>query len=718
MTKTDIVWYRLSWPREVEAAALDALSRLLASSASVPVVVEAIGTAGMVTHRLGVLARRGATLAEQLRSALPGLLIEELDGRAPIDAQLVLELRLSTRLRPLAIDNTQVASRALLTALASPTRGEQLVLQWLLVSTLRPASVGNQHSHEHESWGSAFLASLSGPSKQLDADARGALRSKRGLPMWRAIGRIAVHAQTQPRQRQLVGHVLDALRLVEAPGVHFKIRRAAASSIDVVKKPCRVQLRLNSGELVAVAAWPLGATSNQPIRRTGSRPLPPSRALARRGRVIGQASFPGREQPVALSVSDSLRHLHVLGPTGVGKSTLLLNLIEQDIKAGRSVVVIEPKGDLISDVLDRIPESRIDDVVLLDPTDPAAVVGLNPLNPHGRSPELVADQLLSTFIQLYPGWAPRTNDLLGSALATLARTPGSTLVHLPLLLSDASFRRRVVGGLNEPIVLEPAWAQFESWSEAERTAAVAPSLTRIRPFLARSDLRAVLGQPEPRFDMRQVFTERKILLVNLAKGQMGAEAAALLGSLAVAQLWQTALQRSAIAPERRQPVFVFIDEFQDYLHLPTDLGEALTQARGLAVGLTLAHQHLNQLSPQVRSALANARSRVCFQLAADDARVVAAGASTPNADDFMSLGAFEVYSQLVADGAVQPWASVRTFPASPGSSKEQAVRARSRERYGVSRQTVDEAIRKLVSDRRSELRDDIGAQPRGSGGAS
>src|SRR5207302_7077724 len=110
---------------------------------------------------------------------------------------------------------------------------------------------------------------------------------------------------------------------------------------------------------------------------------------------------------------------------------------------------------------------------------------------------------------------------------------------------------------------------------------IAPSLTRIRPFLSRANLRAVLGQAEPRFDVRQVFTQRKILLVNLAKGQMGSEAAALLGSLVVAQLWQAALERSSIAPERRHPVFLFIDEFQDYLNLPTDLGEALTQARGL-----------------------------------------------------------------------------------------------------------------------------------------
>ncbi len=570
-----------------------------------------------------------------------------------------------------------------------------------------------------ESWGTALLDAVTGADHQLDADARGALRAKRGLPVWQAVGRIAVRASTVPRQRQLAGHVLDALRLAEAPDVRFRARRVSTASINSFRNPWRVRLRLNAGEVVAVAAWPVGPTSDQPVVRAGSHPQPPSRTLTTSGRVLGQATFPGRERPVALSISDSLRHLHVLGPTGTGKSTLILNLLEQDMKAGRSVVVVEPKGDLISDVVRRVPVDRLDDVVLLDPTDKTAVVGLNPLSAHGRSRELVADQVLAVFIQLYPGWAPRTNDLLGTALATLARTPGSTLVHLPLLLSNPAFRRQVVGRLNEPIVLEPAWAQFEAWSEAERTAAIAPSLTRIRPFLSRANLRAVLGQAEPRFDVRQVFTERKILLVNLAKGQMGSEAAALLGSLVVAQLWQAALERSSVAAERRHPVFVFIDEFQDYLNLPTDLGEALTQARGLGVGLTLAHQHLSQLRPQIRSAvLSNARSRVCFQLAIEDARAIASRGGTLGPDDFMSLGAFEAYAQLVAGGSVQPWVSIRSFPPSPTASDEQAVRATSRQRYGLSRDAVDHELRSLLRQGGSESGDDIGGRPRRPRGSS
>ncbi len=164
---------------------------------------------------------------------------------------------------------------------------------------------------------------------------------------------------------------------------------------------------------------------------------------------------------------------------------------------------------------------------------------------------------------------------------TLARLPSMSLAALPLLLTDAGFRRRVRAQVDDPIGLGPFWASFEAWSEAERTTAVAPSLNKLRPLLMRPELRAVIGQVKPRFDLRQVFTERKVLLVNLARGQLGPETAALLGSLIMSQLWQAILGRSAIAPERRHPVFIYVDEFQEYLRLPVDFADALAQARGL-----------------------------------------------------------------------------------------------------------------------------------------
>ena len=483
--------------------------------------------------------------------------------------------------------------------------------------------------------------------------------------------------------------------------------------------PWRWPLTLNLDEFLAVSSWPVGPVGDLPVRVVGSRPLRAHRTIPAKGRIVGRGTWPGEERAIALSPVDGLRHLHVLGPTGTGKSTLLLNLIVQDMNQGRGVVVIEPKGDLVHEVLKRIPDRRLSDVVLLDPTDEDRPVGLNPLRTSpGRSPELAADQLLGVFHRLYlSSWGPRTQDILHASLLTLARLPGMTLAALPMLLGDAGFRRRVVGKVSDPLALGPFWAGFEGWSEAERTVAVAPVMNKLRPFLLRSNLRRMIGQVDPHFDIRQVFTERKILLVNLSKGRLGSETAALLGSLVVAQLWQATLERSAIPAERRHPVFIYVDEFQDYLNLPTDLGDALAEARSYGVGLTLAHQHLHQLEPAMRSAvLANARSRVCFQLGHEDARTLATGSAVLQPEDFQNLGRFEAYAALVADASVQPWCSLQTLPPESPSSDPAAIRAASRERFGLPRSEIDNDLARLVGDSVRSHKDDLSPRRRGAGG--
>ncbi len=715
MRQPQLQWHRLRWPRDVEVERLLAVSALLATSGDAPLVIETVGHAGGVEHRLGLPARRAVSVVEQLQDALPGLGLQTLDARRPIDASRALELRLSTPTRSLHRQQAELVSRALLTALALTRRGEELVLQWQLLMSLPPASVGSTERAEPSPTSVADV--LLGRRGRLDAEARQALRAKRELPVWRALGRVAVRAGSPAREQALLRELIAALRLAEAPGVRLFARRCSPERLDRVGRSWSAPLRLNTAELVVVAGWPVGTTAGLPVERSRSRLLPPSKAIPARGRVIGTATFPGDERSLALSTSDGLRHLHVLGPTGTGKSTLLLNAIALDVAAGWGVVVIEPKGDLINDVLARIPDDRLADVVLLDPSDAQQPVGLNPLAAERRPPELVADQLLGMFRSLYESsWGPRTNDILGASLLTLARTPRMTLCALPTLLGNPHFRHRVVAGLNDPLALEPFWATYEAWSEAERAAAIAPVMNKVRPFLMRPQLRAILGQSRPRFELTDVFSQRRILLVNLAKGAIGSEAAALLGSLILAQLWAAALNRATVAAERRRPVFVYIDEFQDYLHLPTNLGEALAQARSLAVGFVLAHQSLSQLDTSTRSAvLANARSRVCFQLAAEDARTLAGGALV--ADDFRELAVFEVYAQLVADGAVQPWCSARTLPAPPPLSDPAMVRETSRRRYGVDRLLVDAELERLAGGGR-EHGDDLTPRRRADRGAA
>ncbi len=696
MSQGTLGWFELHWPREVDAERLTHALRLLAASSAAPVIIEAVGVRGGVVHRLALPDPAAPMLLEQMRAALPTVGFIRLHDRPSLTVDRAVEVRLSTASRPLGVQEAESVCRALLTALSTVRAGESVVLQWQLIGSVVPVPIGNHAEQPSASWTSEVSRAFLGSPPPLDAEARGSLRAKRSLPGWRVVGRIGAHAEDPPRQRQLIHQVAIALRSAEAPGVRFGLRTVSARNLVELRRPWHVPVRLNVAELAVVSGWPVGDASSLPVVRQTSRPLAPSKAIASSGLVLGVATFPGREQTVALSIRDALRGLHVLGPTGTGKSTLLLRLICQHMAAGRSVVVVEPKGDLINAVIERCPAERMSDVVLIDPTDHEAVVGVNPLAASPRSSELVADQLLGVFHHTYAAsWGPRTSDILYASLLCLARTPGMRLAALPLLLSDPSFRRRVVGALDEPLVLQPFWQAFDAWSEAERTAAIQPIMNKVRPLLVRPSRRAVLGQASPRFELRQVLTERKILLVNLAKGLMGPEAAALLGGIVVAQLWRTALERSAIPAERRHPVFWFVDEFQDYLSLPTDLADALAQARGLGVGLTLAHQHLGQLSPQMRSAvLANARSRVVFQLAAEDSKVFAADTALAP-EDFRTLGAFEAYAQLLAGDAVQPWLSLRSLPAPAPSGNADQVRKLSRERYATSLAHVDGELQRL-----------------------
>jgi hypothetical protein len=707
MSRDVLTWYELHWPRTVEGERLVQVLRLLVAAKAAPVVIEAVGVRGGVVHRLALPSVAAPMLVEQIRAALPAIGVLRLGERPPVAVDQAVEIRLSNTARPLSFEHNESVSRALLTALSSVRGGESIVLQWHLVGPAHPAPVGGDKE---------VVLPGSWSKRLLDAEARGSLRAKRALPGWRIVGRIGAHAHDVPRQRQLIQQVTQALRSAEAPGLRFGFRTINRQNLIAIRKPWLVPTRLNIAELAAVSGFPIGETTGLPVVRQASRPLAATSAVASTGRRLGVATFPGRERPVALGVRESLRGLHLLGPTGSGKSTLALRLICQDIAAGRSVVVIEPKGDLISDVLARIPAERMDDVVLIDPTDCDAVVGINPLSVTGNASELVADRLLSVFHHTYAAsWGPRTSDILYASLLTLARTPGMSLAALPLLLSDPNFRRHVVGRIDEPVVLQPFWQTFEAWSEAERVAAIAPTMNKVRPLLVRPSLRAVLGQASPRFDLRQVFTQRKIVLVNLAKGLIGPEGAALLGGLVIAQLWQLALERSAIPAEQRHPVFVVVDEFQDYLNLPTDLADVLAQARGLGVGLTLAHQHLAQLNSRMRSAvLSNARSRVVFQVGAEDARVFAADSELAS-EDFRSLGAFEAYAQLVAGDSVRPWLSLRTEPALAPCSDPVEVRSLSRQRYAIPVAEVDRELARLRNVGRSE--GDLGPRRRTGGTA-
>lgn len=685
-------WFELQWPRDVDEPDVLALLRHLAASRRPEVVAfELHVTRGVISHMVGVTKSDVERLQHALATFLPGVLLTPVD-RPELTLHHAVELRIGSRERALRVDAPSEVTRSLLGSVHGATG--TVVIQWLVGPRLAPRHVAAD-SVGLPTTPRVLSQALSSGVKTLDAKSRTALQGKVGDHGFRA--RLLIGSSiSQPRVAHgVLRRIIGGLRVAEAPGVHWRVRKTNHDALVAGTPPRRWGVAINSQELTGLLGWPLGDAAYPGVTRIASRRLPVPVAIAKTGRVIGEGNHPATQRPVGLDMRDALLHTHVLGPTGTGKSTLLANLVIQDINAGRGVVVVEPKGDLVADVLARIPKHRERDVVVLDPSDVVAPVGLNPLS--GGAPELVADQLLSVLRGLYGDLlGPRTTDVLQAALLTLARSDRATLVALPVLLTDARLRAELTAPVRGDLALGPFWKWYDGLSDGERQAVIAPSLNKIRRFL-HAPTRDVVGQLSPRFDVSQVFTQRKILLVPLPKGSLGAETAGLIGSLLVARLWQAAQGRARIAPERRHPVSVVIDEFQDFLHLPTDLADVLAQARSLGVGITLAHQHLAQLSPDVRAAvLANARNRVCFRLSADDASNIAKTSELLDSGDLQSLGKYEVYASLVADSESQAFCSAHTWPLPKLTSDPDHVRTLSREQFGRDLGEVETELHQLV----------------------
>jgi hypothetical protein len=685
--------FQLSFPKELSKENVNDLLLTLAghgSTRGAPVRFAARSSRGKLTHFITVPAKH-VSLVRRFEQHVPGLVATELGANLPT-LPYVWKLWQSSSRRPLRRDREELTARALLISMLATGKGESLELRWLLGPVRRPLSVGTKHpGMTSETWGRALLTAAFVPPGDLDAEARKALRDKRSESAWRVLGQIAVAAPDRRRAQQLAANLMAAIRTSEAPGVQIGVRRSSPQQLD--RMPWRWPMEINTCELTGLLAWPIGDAGNGlPVSRLTHRSLEPTAAPGGKGRLLGKTPA-GRN--IVLSDNDSSRHLHVMAPTGTGKSTFLMSLILQDIEAGKSVVVLDEKGDLIDDVLRRYPLKRMVDLVVLDPTE-LAPVGLNPLA-HPRNPELVADQLLGIFSNLFrDSFGPRTADVLHASLTTLARWGEGSLAVLPMLLTNPGLRHRIVGHSSDPLGTGPFWAWYEKLSPAEMQQIIAPSMNKLRPFLLRPDLRAVVGQVKPRFDLKQLLTKRRVLLVSLAKGQLGPEGSALLGSVLLNQLFQTILSRSSIPAAKRHPIGIYLDEFQGYLKLPGDVGEALAQARSMNAQFTLAHQHLDQLPINLKaSVLANARSRVLFQLAPDDAKKMANGHPELTPADLMGLPAFEAYASLLVGNEARPFISLRSEPPSPESGTGHALRRASTDRYGVPRAETEDALRNL-----------------------
>jgi hypothetical protein len=329
-------------------------------------------------------------------------------------------------------------------------------------------------------------------------------------------------------------------------------------------------------------------------------------------------------------------------------------------------------------------------VDLLDPLDPSPP-GLNVL--EGDDPDLVVDQLVGIFRRVYERfWGPRTDDILRVALLTLLETGGGTLADVPRLLTDAHWRAQLLDHLSEPVGLEPFWESYNELGEAVRAQMTGPVLNKLRAFLLRRPVRAIVGQQRSTIDVARILDQGRLLLVRVPKGTLGEDTSRLLGSFVVARVWQAALARAARPEQERADAALYVDEVHNYLNLPTPLEEMLAEARGYRLSLCLAHQHLGQLPKEMREALAaNARTKLYFQLSQHDAQQLGKEVEPElAAHDLAHLPRYTAAVRLCHQGETGPAFTLTTSPLEPGSpERADAVRVSSRTRNGTSRAAVE-----------------------------
>jgi hypothetical protein len=636
-------------------------------------------------YRLVVPRPRADYIVGQLRTAVPGVRVapEKTDERASALAWTrVVELGMHRLNRTLRVDPAPLAGSVLASLQGFALhQGEAVLVQWVIRPAV-PQRPPQQQTARPVRMGSFMSFSPHVPLKDAVADQRAKLASANFL----AVLRVGVHAGNEARAGQLLGSVQVALKSTSttANALHTRsgLQSRLRTALNDAKAPLLFPMQLTAEELTGLLAWPIQSPHVAGLPQARTRHLPAGGGIARQGRVLAVSNFPGNERPLALTPTDSVQHLHVCGPTGTGKSVLLANLAAQDMAAGYGVVVIEGKGGdeaLFSMCLDRIPEKRLDDTIVLDVTDAEYPVAFNILaEGHRRT---AVDELCALFDYLYREtrgvW---TREVLYHGLSTLAAHPGCTFPDLaPLLMPmyehEAAWRDHLIEAVTDR-ELRNFWQRFRKQPEGTQTRFVQPVLDRIWQLNSRPEIRNIIGQSVSSFTMEEVVSKGRVLLVNLAG--LGRETASLAGTLIVSALW-----RAVQATPHDRPVLLYLDEFQDFLQLPLNPADMFAKARGFGLGITAAHQDLGQLPVELRQAvLANARSKVVFQCAADDARAFARefGRSVSD-EDFMRLGRFEVLLRLAtSEGVSEPVTGI-TNPPSPLTEIAAAVRARSRQRY-------------------------------------
>ncbi len=528
-------------------------------------------------------------------------------------------------------------------------------------------------------------------------------------PLFGAVVRLAGIADDYDRAWQIVRRMAPALRqFARADGNKFvPLPNDDYDEVDHVmdllqRRSRRCGMLLNFDELSGLVHLPSAAVQSKKFKRieTSTRAAEGQNTEGN-GVCIGINQHDGTSSEVRLTQEQRVRHCHILGGTGTGKSTLLFSMIQQDILNGEGIAVLDPHGDLIDRVLGIIPPERLSDVVLLDPADEQFVIPFNILSAHSDfEKQLLASDLVSVFQRLSTSWGDQMNSVFQNAvLAFLESTEGGTLADLRRFLLDAEWRGRFLQTVTDPDV-RFYWQR--AFPQLGGNKSIGPILTRLETLLSPKPIRYMVSQRENLLDFGAMMDTGKIFLAKLPQGQIGRENAFLLGSLVMTKLQQMAMSRARVPAAMRRPFYCYIDEFHHFI--TPSLAEVLSGARKYGLGLVLAHQDLKQLDRDKdvgSSVLSNAFTRIVFRVGDSDARALSEGFAHFEARDLQSLAIRQAICRIErADHDFNLSVPLlEPVPQELEAHQRAAAIEASRSTYAISRREVEAALlQKLAAD--------------------
>jgi hypothetical protein len=532
-----------------------------------------------------------------------------------------------------------------------------------------------------------------------------AIRTKLAGPLLRVRLVVAADAGTRGRAEHLLGRVSTALRSRQSGRGYLVMRRLSSTRLrcvlDDAARPSplgfrRSRLLLSPSELVPLIGWPLQAPRLPGLSYgTAPRLLPSARIPSGGpGRIFGLSDWPGLAgRRLVQPPQGAATHSLILGPTGVGKSTLVTGLALQQAQAGEGFVFLDLKGDAADELLAGLSPKRHDDVIVLDPSGGLPVPGLRTFGTG--DPELTADLLLGTFRGLFErSFGVYSEHYLSLAFRTLAHDRHATLADVEPLFGNPAFRQRIIGSLTDPM-LRAAWAALDELSPAQRAEQLASPLRKIGALVGRRTIRTVVAQARPRFDLRHVLRRGQIVVVSLSPGRLGSEATRLLAALLLWELYSAVLARQSLPATERRAFGVYLDEPKVLSSIPVPLDSMFELFRGMNVGITMTGQAITQLPKAVQSAaLTNAATLVTFrQNARADAELLAHQLPDVSAEQLQHLDKFAAVMRLgLGDGEVAPTVTGTTEPLPAPVADPLELRRSAAERYGHSAEEVDAAL--------------------------